>query len=142
MVRDRPLFCEIADDLLGMLAGRVFVAHNVSFDWRFLGYELKRARGLGLDGPRVCTVALARRLVPGLRSRSLDSLAHYFGVEITERHRAGPDALATGRILGRLLSMAEDAGVTTLKDLVELARRRKGRRKRRRRAHPESMEEL
>jgi DNA polymerase-3 subunit epsilon len=132
MVRDRPLFGEIADDVLALLAGRIFVAHNVSFDWRFLGY----------DGPRVCTVALARRLVPGLRSRSLDSLAHYFGIEVSRRHRAGPDALATGKILQRLLALAQDAGVATLKDLIELARRRKGRKRRRRRAHPESMEEI
>jgi len=142
MVRDRPLFGDIADEVLALLAGRIFVAHNVSFDWRFLRYELGRARGLALDGPRVCTVGLARRLVPGLKSRSLDSLAHYFGVDITQRHRAGPDAFATGKILQRLLSLAEDRGIATLKDLIELARRRKGRRRGRRRAHPESMEEL
>ena len=75
MVRGQPLFSEIADPLFAALAGRVFVAHNAGFDWRFVSLELKRARGMVLDGPRICTVKLARRLVPGLKSRSLDSLA-------------------------------------------------------------------
>jgi DNA polymerase-3 subunit epsilon len=141
MVRNRPSFGEIADDLLTVLAGRVFVAHNVGFDWRFLSSELRRARGLGLDGPRVCTIKLAKRLIPGLQSRSLDSLAYYFGLEIERRHRAGPDALATGRILQRLLTLATDAGAATLNDLDELVRRRKKTRRRRRRARPESMGE-
>ena len=143
MVRHRPPFEEIADDLLAVLAGRIFVAHNVSFDWRFVSHELRQARGLGLDGPRVCTIKLARRLVPGLRSRSLDSLANYFGVEIERRHRAGPDAAATGRILQRLLVLAQEAGATTLCELEELVRRRsRGRRRGRRRARPESMGEV
>jgi DNA polymerase III epsilon subunit family exonuclease len=142
MVRDRPTFDEIVDDLLAVLAGRIFVAHNVSFDWRFVCHELRRARGVSLDGPRVCTIGLARRLMPGVKYRSLDSLAFHFGVEIERRHRAGPDALATGRILQRLLPMAQDAGIGTLHELIELLRRRKGRRRRKRRARPESMEEL
>jgi DNA polymerase-3 subunit epsilon len=142
MVRNRPTFEEIVDDLLPVLAGRIFVAHNVSFDWRFVCHELRRARGIALDGPRVCTIGLARRLMPGVKYRSLDSLAFHFGVEIERRHRAGPDALATGRILQRLLPMAEEAGVSTLQELIELLRRRKGRRRRKRRARPESMDEL
>src|SRR6185436_4889772 len=137
-----PEFPAVVDDVLSVLAGRVFVAHNVSFDWRFVSWELKRARGLGLDGPRICTIGLARRLVPGLKSRSLDSLAYYFGYDIQQRHRAGPDAFATARILQRLMALAQEAGVSTINDLAELSRRRKRRGRRKRRAHPESMGEL
>jgi DNA polymerase-3 subunit epsilon len=143
MVRDQPTFAEIADDVFAALAGQVFVAHNVGFDWRFLAQELKRARGLALHGPRVCTVKLARRLIPGLKSRSLDSLAHYFGLEIEQRHRAGHDARATATILGRLLSLASEAGAGTLQELAALCDRRRGRRRRRkRRARPTSMDEI
>jgi len=142
MVRNCPEFPAVVDDVLSVLAGRVFVAHNVSFDWRFVSWELKRARGLGLDGPRICTIGLARRLVPGLKSRSLDSLAYYFGCDIQQRHRAGPDAFATARILQRLMALAQEAGVSTINDLAELSRRRKRRGRRKRRAHPESMGEL
>jgi DNA polymerase-3 subunit epsilon len=139
MVRDKPVFREIADDVMAALAGRIFVAHNVRFDWVFLGREMRSARDLVLHGPRLCTVNLTRRLVPGLRSRSLDSVASYFGVEIENRHRATGDAIATARILRRLLDLASEMGATTLEDLKRLGRKK---RKRKRSAMPKSMDDL
>ena len=141
MVRDQPTFDDIADEVLDTLAGRVFAAHNARFDWAFLSREVRRTRDLALEGPRVCTVQLARRLIPGLRSRGLDSVAAYFGVEITERHRARGDALATAEILQKLLGLAEERGVVTLADLRELGRPRR-RRKKKKTALPTSMKEL
>jgi DNA polymerase-3 subunit epsilon len=120
MVRGQPTFREIVDDVLAALAGRVFAAHNAQFDWRFLDSEVRRARDLRLDGPRVCTVKLARRLIPGLKNRGLDSVSRYFGVEIENRHRAGGDALATARILLRLLERAGEHGAATLDDLARV----------------------
>jgi DNA polymerase III epsilon subunit family exonuclease len=142
MVRDQPPFDEIVDEVLDTLAGRVFVAHNARFDWSFLSREVRRTRDLALEGPRVCTVQLARRLIPGLRSRSLDSVAAYFGVEITERHRAGGDALATAQVLQKLLGLAAERGVVTLTDLKELGRPRRPKRKKKRTALPTPMKEL
>jgi DNA polymerase-3 subunit epsilon len=132
MVRAAPPFAELAERLLGALAGRVFVAHNARFDWAFLGAELRRARDLTLDGPRLCTVRLARRLVPGLPSCGLDTLTRWFGFENPARHRAGGDALVTARLLARLLGFAREHGARTLADLaaLEAERRRAGTRKR------------
>lgn len=140
MLRDRPTFAEIADDVLSALAGRVFVAHNAQFDWRFVDAEIRRARDLRLDGPRVCTVRLARRLVPEVKHRGLDSLSRYFGIEIDQRHRAGPDARGTARVLLRLLDRARELGAVTLDDLGRVGKRAVGRR-RRRSALPESIVE-
>ncbi len=117
MVQSQPVFAEVADDLIGALAGRVFVAHNVQFDWRFLEHEVRRTRDVRLDGPRVCTVKLARRLLPGLKNRGLDSVSRYFGIEIENRHRAGGDARATAQVLVRLLDRARELGAETLDDL-------------------------
>jgi DNA polymerase III epsilon subunit family exonuclease len=139
MLRGQPTFGEIADDLMAVLAGRVFVAHNVRFDWLFVGREMRSARDLVLHGPRLCTVDLTRRLVPGLRSRSLDSVAQYFGVAISDRHRAAGDAMATAQVLQRLLGVARDRGARTLEDLRHLGRRP---RKRKRSALPRSMDDL
>lgn len=129
MVRDQPVFAEIADEVLRALEGRAFVAHNARFDWVFLFHELRRARGVRLDGPRLCTVDLTRRLVTGLRSRSLDSVTTYFGVPIEGRHRAGGDARATAEVFRRLLDAAREAGAETLDDLRTIDRRepRRGR---------------
>lgn len=104
MVRDAPRFPDVCEQLLRFLRGHVFVAHNAEFDWRFLSAEISRATGRTLTGPRLCTVRLARRLLPQLRSRRLDSLARFYDVEIADRHRALGDAEATARILLRFLA--------------------------------------
>lgn len=123
MVRDAPVFAEVADRLLGVLQGRVFVAHNARFDWRFLSAELRRVRDLALDGLRLCTVRLARRLVPGAGSCGLDNLTRYFGLRNAARHRAGGDAEVTAELLGLLLGLARERGVRTLRDLTLLEAR-------------------
>jgi DNA polymerase-3 subunit epsilon len=123
MVRAAPTFEQLADQVLQVLAGRVFVAHNARFDWGFLSAEVRRARALGLTGPRLCTVRLARRLLPALESRSLDSLSLYFGLENRARHRAAGDAFATAEVLDRLLLLAREVGARTLADLELLTRR-------------------
>ncbi len=138
LVRDAPTFAEIAGEVTDALAGRIFAAHNARFDWAFIARELRRARDLALHGPRVCTVQLSRRLIPGLKSRGLDSVATYFGIEIPERHRAGGDALATAQVLARLLEIAAERGIDTVDELTALGRRRR----KRRTALPTSMGEL
>ncbi len=123
MVTDRPGFAEIADDVLAALGGRVFVAHNARFDWAFLSAELKRSRDRVLFGPRVCTVRLARRLIPELKSRGLDQVTQFFGIPVANRHRAGGDALATAQVLLKLLDLARGAGARTLDDLAAVSLR-------------------
>ncbi len=120
LVRDAPRFDAVADGLLDALSGAVFVAHHVRFDWTFVSVELQRARFLLLQGPRLCTVRLARRLLPALPARNLDAVAQHFGIEIGRRHRAADDALATARILARLLGIAHERGAVTLADLGQV----------------------
>ncbi|HEX4468172.1 MAG TPA: 3'-5' exonuclease [Gemmatimonadaceae bacterium] len=133
MVRHAPVFSEICDQLLGALDGRVFVAHNVNFDWRFLNVELERATGRTLAGRRLCTVKLVKKLLPQLRRRSLDYVAMHYDVEITRRHRAGGDAEATARVFLRLLDDARRDGCATWDDLQRLLIRPIPKRHRRRR---------
>jgi DNA polymerase-3 subunit epsilon len=133
MVRDAPAFEEVAGALLDALAGRVFVAHNARFDWRFVVSELKRARALRLDGARLCTVRLARRLVDGAESCALDALTDRFALNNPARHRAAGDALATAELLHRLLRLARQEGARTLNDLDQLQSRQRRRKRRSRR---------
>jgi DNA polymerase-3 subunit epsilon len=127
MVKDAPTFDRIADDLLQVLSGRVFTAHNARFDWGFIDAEVKRTRGLALVGARMCTVKLARALLPELPSRGLDAMQEYFNIPNQARHRARGDALATADLLGRLLEMASERNCRTLADveaLLAVARRK------------------
>jgi len=128
MVRAAPRFEEVADRVLDALAGRIFVAHNARFDWGFVAAELHRACGLRLEGPRLCTVRLARRLVPAAESCALDALSLHFALENSARHRAAGDALVTAALLERLLRLAREAGARTLVDLEGIQVGRRGRR--------------
>ena len=136
MVRDAPTFAEVVDQVVAALAGRVFVAHNARFDWGFVSAEVRRARDLALDGPQLCTVRLARRLVKGVRSCGLDNLTQHFGFDNPARHRAAGDALVTADLLARLLRLARDEGAHTLQDLSAIALRRRSRSPRKRLAMP------
>jgi DNA polymerase-3 subunit epsilon len=144
MVRHAPRFAEICDRLIPMLAGKVFVAHNAEFDWRFVTAEIARATGQRLEGERLCTVRLARKLLPELRSRRLDALAHYYGITIEGRHRAGGDARATVKVLAKLLRELADRDCLTFEAMRDLlsrrARGKRGRRGRRGRAMPRGMD--
>jgi DNA polymerase-3 subunit epsilon len=130
MVKDAPRFRDVCDQLLGVLEGHVFVAHNAGFDWRFITAEVERAMRRPLHGRTLCTVRLARRLVPELRRRNLDSVANHFGIDIVARHRAGGDAVATAHILLRLLEVARGFGCTSLDDIDRLLHGGTSRRKR------------
>lgn len=111
MVENAPRFRDIAARVREALEGRVFVAHNVGFDWRFVAEELRMANSILPEGPRLCTVRMARRVLPGLRRRGLDSLSRYYEVDIVNRHRAGDDARATAVILLRMLEAADRQGI-------------------------------
>jgi len=137
MVREKSPFRDVCAEVLSALEGNVFVAHNANFDWRFVSAEVARSTGRELTGRRLCTVRLARRLLPQLRSRSLDWVARHYNVEIPAgmRHRAAGDALATAHCLLRLLDDARDHGCERWSELERFLatspatrRKRKGRR--------------
>ncbi len=117
MLRDAPPFDAVVDGLLDALRGTVFVAHNARFDWAFVSAEVNRARGLLLQGPRVCTMRLARKLLPDLPRRNLDTVSYHFGITIEGRHRAVGDAVAAAKCLHRLVGLAKEQGALTLADL-------------------------
>ena len=97
MVCNAPRFFEVAKNIVEMTEGRTFVAHNSSFDYKFIQEEFNR---LGYDYQRktMCTVKLSRKLLPGHDSYSLGRLCDDLGIEINGRHRAAGDALATVKL--------------------------------------------
>jgi DNA polymerase III subunit epsilon len=132
LVRGKPSFDSLLPDLRRLFDGAVVVAHNASFDCNFLSNAFGRA-GLPWQGDRLCTLRLARRLIPGLHSYRLDSLCAFLGFTFVQRHRAGPDAEATLSLLQHLLETAVARGIDTLGSLLRVQaqpvthKRRKGR---------------
>ena len=139
MVKDAPRFWQIAPRLREVLDGAVFVAHNAPFDFGFISREMERASAGRLEGRTLCTVRLARKVVPEVTSRSLDALQYFFDVGNEARHRAFGDARATAVIFRRLLERLEEHEVQRWEELEKFLRKRAKRKKRR--ASPHSMDE-
>ena len=107
MVKDAPTFSEISDTLWSLLSGRVFVAHQVNFDYGFIR-EAFLKEGIELNVPRICTVRLATKVFPDLRSYSLGRLCESQKIPILARHRAMGDARATAILFDRMYKLRED----------------------------------
>ncbi len=102
MVQSAPFFEEVAPKLFEMLQGKVFVAHNVNFDFSFLNHQFL-SLGYKLQCKKLCTVRYTRKIYPKLTSYSLGKLCAHFKIPVYNRHRAGGDANATTSLLQLLL---------------------------------------
>jgi len=102
MVQDAPLFEDVAADIYHLLHGKIFVAHNVNFDFSFIRYHLALA-GYDLQCSKLCTVRLGRKIMPGMPSYSLGKLCRHLGIDNESRHRAAGDAEATAQLFSLLL---------------------------------------
>ena len=91
MVRDAPTFEALAVELFERLEGRLFVAHNASFDRGFLRGEFRRA-GFAFNPDVLCTVKLSRSLWPHEKRHGLDALIERHALAPLARHRALADA--------------------------------------------------
>jgi DNA polymerase III subunit epsilon len=124
MVDAAPAPREVLEELAELLEGRVLIAHSASFDRRVLRQAFERC---GLDWPSppvLCTVQLGRRFAPLARKRALAALADSLGIDVTEVHRALPDALTCARVFCALFPRL-CANAATIGEAVGLMQRRR-----------------
>ncbi len=100
MVADAPRFEQVARAILQRLEGKVFVAHNVRFDYGFI-HNAFASLGFRLSLDLLCTVKLSRALYPEHKRHSLEMIIQRFGIDTDARHRALADARATYTFLCR-----------------------------------------
>jgi DNA polymerase-3 subunit epsilon len=106
MVQRAVQFEQVAKKIHTMLEGRIFVAHNVNFDYSFVKSHLEY-HGYQLQCKKLCTIRMARQIFPGFPSYSLGNLCYSLGIEIKNMHRAGGDSAATTTLLHQLLAKDE-----------------------------------
>lgn len=130
MARSARSAWEVFDDFLTYLGQDILVAHHARFDLFFINWVMREQYGFRLQNLVVDTVLMCRQVLlepdpygqrRGARTCSLDALAERFGIDITERHTAVGDALATALIFQRLLIEMEKAGWGKLKHLIRMA---------------------
>ena len=115
MVKEAPLFADVAPRWLEFVNDAVLIAHNAPFDTNFLNHEIARVYpGHRMINAHLCTVTLSRHVIPGLTNYRLDTIADHFSIPILARHRAGSDALATAEIFLHLLDRLHERGVKDL----------------------------
>jgi DNA polymerase-3 subunit epsilon len=73
MVADAPVFEKVAPNIFNLLKDRIFVAHNVNFDF-FIYQASPGQSGFELNTRKLCTVRLARKVFPGYRKYSLGNI--------------------------------------------------------------------
>lgn len=117
MLRSAPKFFEVAKRIIEITSDCVIVAHNASFDYRILRTEFRRL-GYNFEARTLCTVDLAKKLIPEQPSYSLGKLVRALGIPMADRHRANGDAMATVKLFKMLLE--KDTEKTIIKDFIKL----------------------
>lgn len=121
MVRRAPDFINAIPTISALFKNRdtIFVAHNSEFDYRFVKASFER-EGVIFESEKLCTLKLARKLLPTEIKKNVGSLANFFGIPIISRHRALDDAEATAYILLELLNIAENEyDIQTIQQLLD-----------------------
>lgn len=111
MLKGRPCPEAVMPKLKKFIGDRVILAHNASFDSKFLHAEMRRAR-IKIDNPILCTMLLSRRLIPDAYNYKLGTLAKHLNFKIKNAHRALDDVNATARIWEHLYqTVSEKTGI-------------------------------
>ncbi len=137
LVATAPPFAAIATELRQRLSHAVFVAHHASFDRKFLTAEFRRTDETFVwAAPTLCTVQLARHLIPGLDNYRLDTVTAHFRISNPARHRASGDALATAQLFLRLLERLIEQDIVAVEAVIALLAKPKRLTRQRRRPPP------
>lgn len=109
MVKDQPTPEQLMPEFYDYIGSRPLLAHNASFDSRFLRAEMARV-GNSVNNPILCTMLLARRLISEVADHKLNTLKHYINF-VSEAghqdHRALDDVKVTASLWIHMRSFVE-----------------------------------
>lgn len=117
MLDGQPAIESVLPHFLQWMQGGILVAHNATFDIGFVR-EAALRMGIGIEWPVLCTLKMARSLLPSLERKNLDTLAQYYGVQFEARHRSIGDVKVTAEVFHRLLEK-EAMDIDTWQDFQE-----------------------
>jgi DNA polymerase-3 subunit epsilon len=104
MVKGKPTPEKFMPTLKKFIGNNPILAHNASFDQKFLMSEMENI-GINIENPFLCTLKLARRLLPNAPNHKLGTLASYLALKIPKNHqahRALDDVMVTNQIWNHL----------------------------------------
>ncbi|QID33124.1 3'-5' exonuclease [Pampinifervens florentissimum] len=105
MLVGKPKMEEVLPKFLKFVGDSVIVAHRVEKDIAFIDKYYRQLYGKRFRHPHICTLNLAKNILPDLKKYSLKDLADYFGIEYKRIHRAMDDAQITALVFLELLKL-------------------------------------
>ncbi|WP_456370218.1 3'-5' exonuclease [Geoglobus sp.] len=123
VLEDSPKFCEVADEILKRIEGRVVVGHGVSIDIGFLEKEFDRC-GIRVKLQKSLDIAVVERVIgeifgekPTREDLTLEALARKYSVPLTYRHSAMADAYIEAQIFQIQMMRLMKYGINSLNAL-------------------------
>ncbi len=118
-VYDAPFFDDIADGVIKFIGDDVIAGHNLSFDKSFLKREFNYCGKTEPKNLNLCTLKIARRIFPMLKSKSLGAVSSSLKIRNSSSHRALGDAETTAKVLIKMVKhIKKNLGLETLAEFV------------------------
>ena len=119
-IYDAPFFSEVMTKIEEFIGDSVVTGHNLNFDLSFLRYEFMRSGNEPIANPNVCTLKIARKLYPMLKSKSLASVTKHLRLKNPTAHRALGDAEVTAKILVKMIrELQKKQSINFLGELIQ-----------------------
>lgn len=119
MVKGQPTIDQVLGPFAEFCEDTAMVAHNSPFDTQFLVADIKTFESAAPRGIVFDTLALARKVFPGLTNYRLETLIQHLKIPSSGFHRAEADATYCGHLFSKILeraslSVADTAKLTAL----------------------------
>jgi len=108
---------DVLGEFISFIGRETLIAHNTEFDLTFIKDKASKFLGKTVDNPSVCTLELSRALLPNLENHKLHTIASYFKVPISARHRAIGDVEATYQIWLKMVDKLKGKNIHTIDEL-------------------------
>lgn len=118
MLVNQPNIDKVLIDFMNFVGeNTILVAHNASFDVKFIKEKYKQCFNKKIDPCVVDTLELSRALVKGVKNYKLNTLTKKFNISLENHHRAVDDAKATAMLLLELFKLLDDKEINDFESL-------------------------
>jgi len=114
-----PIFSDIVEEIISFTDKSILTAHNFPFDASFLNSEFMICGREFVNEHSCCTLKIARKIYPTLKSKSLTSVAQSLNLNNSNAHRALGDAEITAKVLLKMIKeLQKKDSITTVGEFL------------------------
>ncbi len=121
MLEGQPSIEQVLPEFFEFARDTVLVAHNAAFDMRFLQLK-EKVTGVKFTNPVLDTLLLSAVVHPHHNDHNLEIIAERLGINVMGRHTSLGDAMVTGEVFLKLISILAKRGIITLAQARQVAR--------------------